>query len=58
MAYLALGVLLNGDESTQHVRAVRVLFSLRMRFADLRDRLNIPWYWFTNWIFGRDLSRF
>ncbi|KAF8323703.1 NDE1, mitochondrial external NADH dehydrogenase [Clavulina sp. PMI_390] len=23
-----------------------------------RNMLNIPWYWFTNWIFGRDLSRF
>ncbi|KAF8333046.1 FAD/NAD-P-binding domain-containing protein [Cantharellus anzutake] len=23
-----------------------------------RNMLNIPWYWFTNWIFGRDLARF
>jgi len=23
-----------------------------------RNMLNIPWYWFTNWIIGRDLGRF
>ncbi|KAF9515895.1 hypothetical protein BS47DRAFT_1371907 [Hydnum rufescens UP504] len=32
--------------------------STYVSMASPRNMLNIPWYWFTNWVFGRDLSRF
>ena len=57
MAPLAVRLLLYGHESSKHVRIGPIRISSPNVHRGLY-RLNIPWYWFTNWIFGRDLGRF
>ena len=57
MAPLAVRLLLYGHESSKHVRIGPIRISSLNVHRGLY-RLNIPWYWFTNWIFGRDLGRF
>src|SRR5258708_25432388 len=51
MAPLVVCLLLYGHESSKHVCIGPIHISSLNVHRGLY-RLNIPWYWFTNWIFG------